>query len=448
MTDLTVTGGRDLSGGGGINNSNGGTLTPQSTRVVGNSAGDSFFGGGGGGGVRNVGTATLINSTVSRNEAADDDYPEGGGGVLNLAELTIVNSTISENTVFTSAYDYSSGGGLRNGFNANATIVNSTISGNEVKPLYFVSQPGAGISNSGYLTLQNSTVSGNDDQGGLWIDDGTVILSDTIVADKRRVRLSSGNGGSLIDGGGNFDHDGTCGAAATIVPGVDFDTTLADNGGPTETHALLSGSVAIDAAGACGLTTDQRGFLRFDGACDSGSFEFGSQLMPLVIDGICPGEMTVSVFGASPDGPVVIVSSDTEGAFVKPLPPCSGILLGLEQPSLVTTVSADGNGEILLTPEIRGPMCDLYLQVVDRTTCSDQQCRGVRAVLCANARPYRDGCGSRGDADQLRRVSPRHVPPGRGDRPSRGAGYRLGSRELEWDGRRFENGSHQSSDDA
>ena len=55
---------------------------------------------------------------------------------------------------------------------------------------------------------------------------------------------------------------------------MDFDTNLADNGGPTQTHALLPGSVAIDFAGDCGLETDQRGLPRNDGACDSGSYEF------------------------------------------------------------------------------------------------------------------------------------------------------------------------------
>jgi hypothetical protein len=73
----------------------------------------------------------------------------------------------------------------------------------------------------------------------------------------------------------NFDDDNTCGSGfAGITPGVDFDTTLADNGGPTLTHALFPGSVAIDAAGDCALETDQRGYPRDDGACDSGSFEF------------------------------------------------------------------------------------------------------------------------------------------------------------------------------
>ena len=53
------------------------------------------------------------------------------------------------------------------------------------------------------------------------------------------------------------------------------DTDLADNGGPTRTHALQAGSPAINAGNAALCpTTDQRGFGR-QGACDIGPFEFG-----------------------------------------------------------------------------------------------------------------------------------------------------------------------------
>jgi hypothetical protein len=52
---------------------------------------------------------------------------------------------------------------------------------------------------------------------------------------------------------------------------------LAENGGPTRTHALLEGSPAIDAglAEIC-PATDQRGFGR-QGPCDIGAFEFGGE---------------------------------------------------------------------------------------------------------------------------------------------------------------------------
>jgi hypothetical protein len=79
--------------------------------------------------------------------------------------------------------------------------------------------------------------------------------------------------GSVVDGGGNLADDTSCGTIPGTLAGLSF--SLADNGGTTKTHALSAGSNAIDHAGDCGLELDQRGAPRFDGACDSGSFEFG-----------------------------------------------------------------------------------------------------------------------------------------------------------------------------
>jgi hypothetical protein len=71
-----------------------------------------------------------------------------------------------------------------------------------------------------------------------------------------------------------FDPDGTdqvdVSAEALKLGG------LADNGGPTMTHALLPGSVAIDVipADMCEVDKDQRGEPRPQGsACDVGAFE-------------------------------------------------------------------------------------------------------------------------------------------------------------------------------
>ena len=85
---------------------------------------------------------------------------------------------------------------------------------------------------------------------------------------------------AATDGGNNFADDTTCSPipALTLTSAIQgtltgLDPVLMDNGGPTMTHALLAGSNAIDAAGACGLPTDQRGVARM-GDCDSGAFEF------------------------------------------------------------------------------------------------------------------------------------------------------------------------------
>ena len=147
------------------------------------------------------------------------------------------------------------------------TILNSTLSGGSTDWY------GGAIYNSyGRVTIDHSTLSGNSASGGGGIFaayDHYVSMSGSIVANSP----SGVNCSATIHGGNNFDSDGSCAGAAPIEPGVDFDTTLADNGGTTLTHALLPGSVAQDAAGECGLETDQRGVSRDDGACDSGAFE-------------------------------------------------------------------------------------------------------------------------------------------------------------------------------
>ncbi len=90
--------------------------------------------------------------------------------------------------------------------------------------------------------------------------------------------------GGLGDGGFNIIEDPT-GARITANKGdgttqLNVDpliAELADNGGGTETHALLEGSPAIDAADASNcVQLDQRGFWRTDGACDIGAFERGA----------------------------------------------------------------------------------------------------------------------------------------------------------------------------
>ena len=98
--------------------------------------------------------------------------------------------------------------------------------------------------------------------------------------------------GSVIDGecagmavgssGHNIESPGdTCGLAHTSdVSGISSSALglgpLRDNGGATETHALMGGSAALDAipSGNCGLDEDQRGVARPQGAeCDVGAFE-------------------------------------------------------------------------------------------------------------------------------------------------------------------------------
>lgn len=209
-----------------------------------------------GGAIFNRGTVTVNNSTFSGNNG---DY---GGAIYNLyrATLTVNNSTFSGNNA-------STGGGIANSAGT-ATVNNSTFSGNTAN------QRGGGIYNapSSTLTLARSLFSGNSASAGaeLWNDPG--------MPDRGKP------GGTVNAANYNlFGHDsnpGTSGftpSGSDIVPGGALATilsALADNGGGMQTHALVAGSPAIDAAPHGSIATDQRGVSRPQGAADDiGAFE-------------------------------------------------------------------------------------------------------------------------------------------------------------------------------
>jgi hypothetical protein len=260
--------GSDLfANGGGIFSS--GTLTLTNSSVSDNVAGY-------GGGIANRGKATLLNSTISANGA-----PYYGGGIANTGTLTLTNSTVSDNV----GLDY--GGGISNSNTGTLLLINSTVSDNGA-PSY-----GGGIDNGGVLTLKNSTVSDNEsvlEGGGIRnFNGGTGELSHTIVAGNRAGTGSDCSGTLTSQGHNLVGAESGCPSDSTgdqtVDPLVVFTTVLGPlqpNGGPTETHALLPDSLAIDAGGtACSSTTDQRGVQRprdgdGDGTpvCDIGAFEF------------------------------------------------------------------------------------------------------------------------------------------------------------------------------
>jgi hypothetical protein len=204
-----------------------------------------------------------------------------GGGIFNNGTLTVNNSTLSGNNA-NEPFGSGGGGGIWNAESGTATVSNSTLSGNSAQIA------GGGIFNrGGTLTVTNSTLSGNsaNNGGSLSSNGGSVTLQNTIVANSP----SGGNcDGTITDGGHNLDSDGSCGFGTTnhSLSGT-TDTpldpqlgALADNGGPTWTHALLEGSPAIDKGDSFGATTDQRGFARPLGAAsDIGAFESKSTVI-------------------------------------------------------------------------------------------------------------------------------------------------------------------------
>lgn len=262
------------------------------TRVVGNWT--EGYGGIAGGVMVAFGSAELADSTIADNWTVGD-YAGGGGIVVFWAwfDATIVNSTISGNQTRGNS---SQGGGLATG--GNVFLTNSTLSGNRT----FGDNSGDGFTDAGALTTNgnvtmiNSTVFDNASSSGVTINlsrpaDTTLSISNSLVANPTgALPLCS----KAIDGAGsvaNLIGDASCGTdtlvgGAPVVAEALALAPLADNGGPTWTHALLPGSPAIDAGdpAACAAAPvnnlDQRGRPRpqdgnGDGtaACDIGAFE-------------------------------------------------------------------------------------------------------------------------------------------------------------------------------
>jgi hypothetical protein len=221
-------------------------------------------------------TLALSDSAVtnSRSQTAN------GGGIYTDGHLQLNRVTVSGNQA-NSPTGVGSGGGIYHNSNNDpariVAIANSTISGNSVNG------NGGGIfSANGVLGLQSTTIAGNTaaNGSGLFKPGSGTSIQDSIVAASSGVACG-GAGVAGIVGSNNLATDATCGG--TFVAANPLLGALANNGGPTDTHALGSTSPAIGAASPAPdrcTGTDQRGVARPQGAgCDIGSFEFvGSTL--------------------------------------------------------------------------------------------------------------------------------------------------------------------------
>jgi hypothetical protein len=260
IAGLTITNGdgeEEYLPGGGIYNDHS-TLTVDKCTVTGN------YSPGVGGGAYNDGsngsaTLTLTNSTFSNNRAArPTGYGEAGGiyndGSYGSATLTVINSTFSNN---------------------NGNLAGPSRGGAIHNDAYF---------GSAALTINNSTFTNNSAyQGGaIYNGGGTVTIRNTILNDNMVGENLYNSSGSVSSLGYNLSDDNGSGFLTATGDQINTDPMLGllqDNGGPTFTHALLTGSPAIDAGDPSftpSFNYDQRcsGFQRvFNGRVDIGAFE-------------------------------------------------------------------------------------------------------------------------------------------------------------------------------
>jgi hypothetical protein len=234
ITNSTISGNVADGSGGGIFNS--GTLRVENSTVCGNTSSD-------GGGIFSARDSTLmvVHSTVCTNAVRESG---SGGGISNAGTLTVERSTISGNDATLSSEDTGEGGGI---FNAGTLeLTNGTVSGNRSKA------GGGGIHNASEAVIQSSTVTRNSSQlgGGGIQSDGETVLGNSIVA---------GNAGSERDISGSITDQGF-NLVGLMDPRLGL---LQDNGGPTETHAPLAGSPALDQGISKDISqADQRGVER------------------------------------------------------------------------------------------------------------------------------------------------------------------------------------------
>ncbi len=326
LENMTVRNGLSGTNSSGAGIANNGNLTLYNVTVSGNRALSDDNNGGTAGGIQNnsSGVLTIINSTISDNTAK-----WFGGGILNRGTLTVENSVISGNTTD------NSGGGISNFCGATTTITDTTIKNNTS------AQGGAGLSNlsaaivasstfSGNhagtfgggiqsqdsITISNSTFSGNiaDNSGGGFygsdaitfinctvaentagVDGGGIAYSRTATISVLNTIIANNNANDCSNtdpvpdsGSANWFGDASCDGGAYGDPQLG---PLAENGGPTQTHAVLDGSPVIRLGNSVACSEapvngkDQRGEPRPEpdrSQCDLGAFEFQDGALPPV----------------------------------------------------------------------------------------------------------------------------------------------------------------------
>jgi CSLREA domain-containing protein len=211
-------------------------------------------------------TVTIDRSTISNSTSWADD----GGGIYVFTDgaLTLTNSTISGNHALIIA------GGVRS--DGTLSIVNSTITGNDTGAAF--GNLGQGLMCGTPCSLRNSIVAGNGaaprgDTQGTITSLGYNIIGKTTDNTGNPMTTITATTGDQFDVGA---------AAVNLQP-------LASNGGPTPTHALGAGSIAIDRGERSGATIDQRGELR---PCDQASVSNatggdGADIGAFEVQGVC-----------------------------------------------------------------------------------------------------------------------------------------------------------------
>ncbi len=373
-----------LENGGGLRNS--GMLTLENVVFLGN------FASGGGGAIASTGIGSTLTITDTVFDSNNSNGSLGGGAIFNSSLTTITRSMLRNNTSmsnggaivnagggslsldqstikFNDAGSSAKGGGIYN--NATLAVKYSTISNNRAAD-------GAGIANVNFsgetstslLLATLSTNSATNQGGGIYNGSGTAMLiSDSTIAKNsavaegggiyRQLQVQLTLGGSILamNSTGTFGADlygpitsngnnligstlGGSGFRTNDLQNVDpYLGPLQNNGGPTFTHALLSGSPAIDGNTATTSTADdQRLMSRPVGtSADIGAYEVQPTVVALPPS---PTDVTITL-----DGPDIIVTDDNGTVILTvPLNPGTPVVItGTAGDDTVTIDFSNGN---------------------------------------------------------------------------------------------------------
>lgn len=269
-------------------------MTLRHGRATGSStAGGAVFAGTSGG------SLTITRCAFERNESEGN----GGGAVYASGPvLTVRDSTFLQNMVTNNIEGNGSFGGAISASGPGITIANSTFSENKAKGAFgwqggggaIAAYPATGYNAGIYnCTFSSNALPTNEGQGGaIRGGDQARVTVDSCVFAQNNIAGSTTDiyKGSSMSGCGvtnSVYQDAFVTYYATMYDlggnistnNAGLDPVLADNGGPTKTHALLEGSAAINAgSNTLGLEYDQRGFAR-DAAPDIGAYEYGAHAL-------------------------------------------------------------------------------------------------------------------------------------------------------------------------
>ncbi len=301
MSGATVTLSNLTVRNGSIANDNGGgvlsfaALTLSGIVVQGNAT-PGFAAGGGI--AQFTGSLNVVNSTIRNNTSGDI----GGGGLYVVsAAVTVNGSTFRNNGVSGTGV----GGAILNDSGGTVNMTNSTVSDNSA-------DQGGGVYNIGNtVDIASSTISNNAGatSGGGLQRAANIQIRNVVLANNTAPSGPDCAGGAniLLNGYSVISNDTGCMLFEFSNPGTNARNvaallgSLQNNGGPTDTRALLAGSPAINRGDSACPPADQRGVARSDGACDSGAYEDPTVLPPTPTNPPPPGPTSTPI--TPPPGP-------------------------------------------------------------------------------------------------------------------------------------------------